>query len=1054
MKYSEGHGIKSLNVLSNELFRSDDANYLAESSYQNHTDILANLVAGNVYDPASIDYVLGGLEVIGKGATLTLKAGMALSLRGKYFQNSVFGYVAAPGEAFSIDVPEDCLLSIPSNASGANARFDVVEIRPVMQTYDSKSRQFRDPITSLITSALTNTKTEFSYEVHVLAGNAAVPNYVPPRTAGWIKLAEVKIEAGSASVRSGDVTTYKFSRIWLADNASTLPCLPKKITDLNKYLLGRWAFTGTEYPDAAVSPGYSSTIYFRRSAWDTDGWTSGGGTYDIYVNNGVLRWTKTGASQMLTKAFGYTSPAVRKFGFKVRCIVNSTPSSYVLTIAGCTCTPQTVTIPSNGDWIIIHGETDINGAPSFGMYLGTLDGTETYSLEMEWFYISVAGSMPTNTNFNVTDLSGNGNDGIAEYITRAKGISGKAMNFDPYADAYINLPYGEKNVVTTEFTVTAWVQGKTRATNSFILQRGSLSSPSKAFRVSIDETNVPEFHVTYDGSNWTILTADAGDEIISDCFLSYVFKGGEYMRIYKNNVLIKELTTGVPQAVRYRSDSVLGNDMVIGRYSSSQGYFDGWMDDLRYYKKALTTEELSLVADEITSVSTYDLPIASPSAVPLSVVKRDSVGGIVVPTAGPYDTYMAMNRLAVESLSWDLVIDSNSKLDQWIQHTSGLYKRVLIRAGIWTASVAPTSNVYIDLTRSGTRFVFAEPGSLLVFNNALSTSSAFYSTAIADSERDNYHFIGVKVSVYTSDYTGSIYGFNGLVNLDNCNAVLTIPSGGLVGSSVCFTNCLYLNDCVAEITSLDGNASGAIGYFNCKLLNKCNTLYISSTTIISLYAFYQCNGLSLCSVNLNSLSLTGGSAYSAFANCTELSSCSVSCTSVTSAVNLAIVGYDGCTVLASCKMYAVSYNRPITGFKNCDILSSCFCNLVTHGEYAVGFQTCNYISACNCTITQTAAPASMLRGFALCKGVSSCYVNLSGNANVECTGFHSCTGVSVCIVGAVLNAGTGAGYGFNTCTKTINNKCSGTTKTGKYTASYADVNTNACALTAAGGYND
>lgn len=1028
MRYGDGKGLKSLNVLSNELFRSDDLNYMTEATYLNAVDILSGMVGQK---PKVYDYALVGLDVVQvTNFTMTVRAGYALSFAGSYYSGNVWGY-SADGGMFAAIVPADFNLAVNA-ADPTNPRIDTLEIRPSLGYTNSKSRQFRDPITSLTTSALMNTQANITYEVQIKKGTPAASPVAPSKTTGWIKLAEVRVNAAATEISA--ICDCSRSKDWTTNTLATIDNEFSNV-DLSKGLVGYWNMDAVpEIPDNA-----SGVTYRNDAAWT--GWVGAQGAVASVVNGALEITHSTYSASIEHSPDNPLAPGKRliakvaKAGHGGVLDVYTTTDNYFYALDNGDHWLYSLTLPSAANNGLLYF---LNSAGDAGLPVRLLD-----------LYIG-DGSYATP----LLDNSGAGHHGTIYGAVQVEGVSGKALSFDGVND-YVELAGFVQDETKTAFSMSFWAWCKTKAPDTTrwrtVVDNWNAYAVKKGFLLSLSNGNttyaIRLYILRNDGTDGFSVTYTLPDISTGWHQFGFVFTGATSVVLYYDGVAVSSTTASIPATMIFNATCYLGKGLI------NNGQLDGTIDEPLIFSRALSEEEVYALYKR-KSLPAVVTSAATP--VPTSLMLRNAGGRAQV--NNPVVALDVANKTYIDTVVfsnyYDLVVDSDAKLDQWIQHTSGLYKRVLIRAGTWTASAAPTSNTYIDLTRSGTRYVFAEPGSLLVFNNALTTSSAFYSTAIADSERDNYHFIGVKVSVYTSDYTGSIYGFNGLVNLDNCNAVLTIPSGGLVGSSVCFTNCLYLNDCVAEITSLDGNASGAIGYFNCKLLNKCNTLYSSSTKIISLYAFYQCNGLSLCSVNLNSLSLTGGSAYSAFANCTELSSCSVSCTSVTSAVNLAIVGYDGCTVLASCKMYAVSYNRPITGFKSCDMLSSCFCNLVTHGEYAVGFQTCNYISSCNCTITQTAAPASMLRGFALCKGVSSCYVNLSGNANVECTGFHSCTGVSVCIVGAVLNAGTGAGYGFNTCTKTINNKCSGTTKTGKYTASYADINTNACALTAAGGYND
>lgn len=199
MKYIEGRGTKSGNWLSNELFRSDDISFLAEADYHKMTEILcalADSLAGGRYDT-----VIHGLE-FGTPSSLTLpvSSGVAVGFSGYYYNAGSFGFVANADGMFSVALPEDRLISFETNASGTYDRYDIVQIRPIRQVYNAKSRQFRDPVTGIITSAITNTKTEHGGEFDVVKGDATQENYIPTVTPGWIKIGEVRLAAGSSVI--------------------------------------------------------------------------------------------------------------------------------------------------------------------------------------------------------------------------------------------------------------------------------------------------------------------------------------------------------------------------------------------------------------------------------------------------------------------------------------------------------------------------------------------------------------------------------------------------------------------------------------------------------------------------------------------------------------------------------------------------------------------------------------------------------------------------------------------------------------------------------------
>jgi hypothetical protein len=197
------------------------------------------------------------------------------------------------------------------------------------------------------------------------------------------------------------------------------------------------------------------------------------------------------------------------------------------------------------------------------------------------------------------------------------------------------------------------------------------------------------------------------------------------------------------------------------------------------------------------------------------------------------------------------------------------------------------------------------------------------------------------------------------------------------------------------------------------------------------------------------------------------------------------IGFNKCVSLVHC--YAITNSSATgasyisSGFSGCAYLVNCYGKALvsgTAGASANGFNSCNYLTNCvgigdgssspasnsngfnqcgnivNCTGTGTTGSSGSGYGFRQCNGVSLSVGTGVGNSGTGggC-GFVSCVGVVLC-QGVGTAAGSGLGYGFNTCTKMQQNKPNGASKTATYITSYADSgSSNACADTAAGGYN-
>lgn len=219
MKLAGSKGVKGGQWVSNEIFRADDISFVHQSQYQNASDKALlealKLIGGDE------NIVLSGLELVHDADMNTLlSVGEAISTKGTYLATDTWGYTADITQAFYVQNPAEAVVSF-NNGDATNPRIDILEIRPTQESYNPESRQFKDPITDSITSALTNTRMAYGVEIQVTEGTPAASPSAPSTTAGWIKLAEVTVAATATSITDSNIITYKVSDTWDADISST-----------------------------------------------------------------------------------------------------------------------------------------------------------------------------------------------------------------------------------------------------------------------------------------------------------------------------------------------------------------------------------------------------------------------------------------------------------------------------------------------------------------------------------------------------------------------------------------------------------------------------------------------------------------------------------------------------------------------------------------------------------------------------------------------------------------------------------------------------------------
>ena len=217
MTLGNNRGVKTGQWFANEILWMHDINFIGESTYKNITDLLAILAERGVASGSSPDIVISGL-LLEFSATLTsnLRAGAAVSYQGYYLDSDgVWGFQSSAGDIFSVVVPDDQTVTV--DAGGTQGRVDTIEVRPIEVTYNSQSRQFKDPVTEMITSAVVKTRKEYTVEVQILKGTEGASPVAPTHTAGWIKIAEVFVDVSATSITQSDIKDVRDSDLWTTE---------------------------------------------------------------------------------------------------------------------------------------------------------------------------------------------------------------------------------------------------------------------------------------------------------------------------------------------------------------------------------------------------------------------------------------------------------------------------------------------------------------------------------------------------------------------------------------------------------------------------------------------------------------------------------------------------------------------------------------------------------------------------------------------------------------------------------------------------------------------
>ena len=187
-------------------------------------------------------------------------------------------------------------------------------------------------------------------------------------------------------------------------------------------------------------------------------------------------------------------------------------------------------------------------------------------------------------NGNANDASGNGNNGTvvgARLTTDRFGTPNSAYNFTGSGSTYITVPDSPSLDVTSAITMAVWIKSAGGGTyGPRILSKGppcyemNVLRPSSDTMANFDIQTLQQVstHLCLDQVNWIHLVGTYD---------------GQVMRFYTNGTLAVQANVSGPIAVN-------NEPLAIGQnFDDNSDYFNGDIDDVRIYNRALSGNEVS-----------------------------------------------------------------------------------------------------------------------------------------------------------------------------------------------------------------------------------------------------------------------------------------------------------------------------------------------------------------------------------------------------------------------------------------------------------------------------
>jgi PKD repeat protein len=261
---------------------------------------------------------------------------------------------------------------------------------------------------------------------------------------------------------------------------------------------------------------------------------------------------------------------------------------------GTTYDLDTLDHSTNYYWQIVA--TDNHGASTKSEVWSFTTATPCSGLAAEWH-------LDDGNGTTAADTSGNGNNGtLVNNPAWADGKIDKALRFDGTND-YVHCGQGSSLKITGAITVEAWVNW-TGAGNPYLVTKTG-GHGHRSYDLSGNEDGTVEFRVGGADCNTMkssgTITIPAGEWV----HLAGTYEPSSYVRLFVDGALAKENIVSIPGS---QGDN--GLSWYIGAREGNQGWFNGTIDEVKIYNRALSADEIRA---DYEDGSSNQPPVADPN---------------------------------------------------------------------------------------------------------------------------------------------------------------------------------------------------------------------------------------------------------------------------------------------------------------------------------------------------------------------------------------------------------------------------------------------------------
>jgi predicted alpha-1,2-mannosidase len=238
----------------------------------------------------------------------------------------------------------------------------------------------------------------------------------------------------------------------------------------------------------------------------------------------------------------------------------------------------------------------------------------TNGLEAHWAFDEGSGTTTANSAPDAINNTGTLVNGTS-WVSPGK-IGPAALNFSDSSHPYVEVPDAADLDPTNGLTVSAWVYPLDWNGNHRIVEKGNnangLNYGDNQYRLTA-ESNVLKFELYLDTANgFSAVDVTAALPSVNAWHFIAGTWDGTNLNLYVDNVLVATNSNAIGTLPAYGSTADAPGPLFIGNKNDSDGNsgdaFNGNIDDVRIYNRAITAAEVAILYNQTTSALTLTGP--------------------------------------------------------------------------------------------------------------------------------------------------------------------------------------------------------------------------------------------------------------------------------------------------------------------------------------------------------------------------------------------------------------------------------------------------------------